>query len=306
MVEEPLPLPCWTASDGYVAFYRRYLPDAPPRAHVVCLHGIQSHGGWYDYSSQRLCRAGYAVWYMDRRGSGANVAERGDAPTLRRLLRDVKEFLAQVVPAGPTTPVFLCACSWGGKLATAFCRAYEDAVDGLILISPGFFPRVGLPFGIRCRIAFDRLVRPRKKYAIPLNDPVLFTASERWRQFIGNDPLALHEATARFLFHSAVLDLYLAGAPRWVRLPTLLLLASEDRIIDVGRTRRYVQNFASQDKTILEYEGAHHTLEFEPDPDRFINDLIAWLRKHERLVLRHRPGVRVETALAPAMGLSVC
>lgn len=306
MAEEHLPLPCWTASDGYVAFYRRYLPESPPRGHVVCLHGIQSHGGWYEYSSQRLCRAGYAVWYMDRRGSGANLAERGDAPTVRRLLRDVAEFVTGVVPTDAATPVFLCACSWGGKLATAFCRAYANSVDGLILISPGFFPRVGLPFGQRFRIALDRLIAPRRRYPIPLNDPALFTATPRWREYIGSDPLALHEATARFLFNSTVLDIYLAGAPRWIRVPTLLLLASEDRIIDPLRTRRYVERFASRDKTIIEYEGAHHTLEFEPDPDRFINDMIAWLRKHERLVLRSGQTAKVEAPSAPAVGLSVC
>lgn len=299
-------MPCWTASDGYVACYRRYLPDQPPRAHVVCLHGIQSHGGWYEHSSQRLCQAGYAVWYMDRRGSGANVAERGDAPTVRRLLRDVAEFLADVVAPGPELPVFLCACSWGGKLATAFCRAYGSAVDGLILISPGFFPRVGLPFLLRCRIASDRLIRPRRRYPIPLNDPALFTATPQWRDFIANDPLALHEATARFLFNSTVLDVYLAGAPRYVLVPTLLLLAGQDRIIDVARTRRFVERFRSRDKTIITYENAHHTLEFEPDPEVFINDLIAWLRDHERLVLRHGKALAAEAAPIPAVGLAVC
>jgi alpha-beta hydrolase superfamily lysophospholipase len=55
-------------------------------------------------------------------------------------------------------------------------------------------------------------------------------------------------------------------------------LAEHDRIIDNGRTRAYVEGFASSDKQIIEYPGGHHTLEFEPNPDLFINDLIDWLR----------------------------
>ena len=44
----------FTAGDGYVWRYRRYTPDAAALAQVVFLHGIQSHGGWYEYSCERL------------------------------------------------------------------------------------------------------------------------------------------------------------------------------------------------------------------------------------------------------------
>jgi alpha-beta hydrolase superfamily lysophospholipase len=40
-----------------------------------------------------------------------------------------------------------------------------------------------------------------------------------------------------------------------------------------------VDRFASTDIEIIEYPGAHHTLEFEPDPDRFIADLLRWLEQ---------------------------
>jgi alpha-beta hydrolase superfamily lysophospholipase len=245
------------------------------------------------------------VWYLDRRGCGANRVDRGDAPTIRRLLRDISEFITDVVCASPVTPIFLTACSWGGKLATAFCRAYPAAVDGLVLISPGFFPRVGLPWQTRVAVFLSRLLRPRQAFPIPLNDPRLFTDSPRWQEFIAQDPLALREATARFLFLSAVLDLYLVSAPRHIRIPVLLLLAQCDRIIEVSRTRHYVERFATPDKTIIEYEAAHHTLEFEPDPERFIQDLTAWFRRHERLVVRQGKPARAEAPAALAPSLAV-
>jgi alpha-beta hydrolase superfamily lysophospholipase len=57
----------------------------------------------------------------------------------------------------------------------------------------------------------------------------------------------------------------------------LLMLAGQDRIINNERTRSFVQSFASQDKRIIDYPEAHHTLEFEPDPSKFIEDLRNWL-----------------------------
>ena len=57
----------------------------------------------------------------------------------------------------------------------------------------------------------------------------------------------------------------------------LLLLAGRDRIIDNDQTRRFVERFAGP-KEIVEYPEAHHTLEFEPDPERHIRDLVRWLQ----------------------------
>jgi len=59
------------------------------------------------------------------------------------------------------------------------------------------------------------------------------------------------------------------------------MLAEKDRIIENNPTRRFFRRFASGDKQIIEYAGAHHTLEFEPTPDRFVGDLIEWLKKHD-------------------------
>jgi hypothetical protein len=88
----------YIASDGYRWRYRHYsavLSEGRqvPRARVVCIHGIQSHGGWYEGSCSWLSQAGFEVYFLDRRGSGLNEQDRGDAPGFRRLLDDLAEFL---------------------------------------------------------------------------------------------------------------------------------------------------------------------------------------------------------------------
>lgn len=270
------------AGDGYCWRYREYVPVTAPKAHVVFLHGIQSHGGWYEYSCNKLREAGYRVSFLDRRGSGLNDKDRGDAPSFRRLLDDLAEFLLAQGQAGNAQTklrVFLAAVSWGGKLAVALQRRCPGLANGLILMCPGLFPKVRPSFPQRLGIVLSRLVRPRKLFPIPLSDPELFTASPRWQQFIRDDRLALHQATARLLVESARLDGYLRFVPFYVRVPVLLMLAEHDRVIHNGRTRAYVERFISPDKTTIEYPGAHHTLEFEPEPDRFINDWIGWMEK---------------------------
>ena len=63
-----------------------------------------------------------------------------------------------------------------------------------------------------------------------------------------------------------------------------LLLAGRERIVDNARTRVYFERISTADKRCLEYPDAGHTLEFEPDPTRYLADLQAWCAR----VLRRR------------------
>jgi alpha-beta hydrolase superfamily lysophospholipase len=271
----------FTASDGYCLHYRHYAAGgAGARGHVIALHGIQSHAGWYSYSCTRLSEAGFNVSFLDRRGSGMNRENRGDTTSFRRLLTDLAEFIDHLGAAGNSQPVFLAGISWGGKLAVALQRFQPRPLAGIVLLCPGFCPRVRPPFVERVRIAWARLLTPTRLFPIPLNNPELFTVTPEWLDFLRGDSLSLHRATARFLVESVRLDRYLRHVPRHVHVPVLLLMAEKDRIIDNRRTRQFVERFASRDVQIIEYPGAHHTLEFEPDPDRFVTDLTHWLEQH--------------------------
>jgi alpha-beta hydrolase superfamily lysophospholipase len=276
-----------TASDGYRWKYRLYPPQGAHRAELVFIHGIQSHAGWYEHSCARFAQAGYRVTFIDRRGAGMNDEARGDAPGgFRRLLDDLAEYLTalpRTAPRGHTVerlPVFLGAISWGGKLAAALERRHPGLIDGMLLFCPGFASRVRPPLGQRLLILLSRLVRPRKRFPIPLSNPSLFTANPRWLAFLHDDPRRLHQATARLLVESVRLDGYLRFVPKYVHVPVLLLLAEHDRIIHNEKVRAFVNRFATPDKEVRAYSGAHHTLEFEPDPEQMIGDVLRWLDKH--------------------------
>jgi alpha-beta hydrolase superfamily lysophospholipase len=267
----------YTASDGYRCSYRDYPTAGAPRGRVVFVHGIQSHAGWYEHSCHRLTEAGFAVSFLDRRGSGQNTEARGDTPSFRRLLDDIAEFLRPLPQQQPAQPIFLAGISWGGKPVVALQRRHPGLADGLALLCPGFRPRVAPSRKERLAILWSRLTAPRRLFPVPLSDPQLFTATPRWQEFIRDDPLSIRQATARFFVESVRLDLYLRFAVSRVRLPVLLLLAEHDRIIDNARTRAFVGRFPADDKEVREYASAHHTLEFEADPEPFIADLLRWL-----------------------------
>src|SRR5437763_11262490 len=114
---EPRP---WTrtAADGYPIHVLTWPASGAVRGRVVVVHGVQSHSGWYHRLGRTLAEAGYEAHFPDRRGSGANREDRGHAPSARRLIADLAEYLKTLRDADPAPPLVLAGISWGGKLAT--------------------------------------------------------------------------------------------------------------------------------------------------------------------------------------------
>jgi alpha-beta hydrolase superfamily lysophospholipase len=284
LAEPAVSLHAFRASDGYLFYYRRYAPEGKTRARLVFVHGIRSHGGWYERSCRTFAEAGYELFFLDRRGGGLNTAHRGDTPNFRRLLDDIGEFIREQRYARPWLPTILAGISWGGKLAVGLPYRSPGLIDGLVLLCPGLAPRVTPPFLERIAIARARVRRPQRLFPIPLNEPELFTGSPEWQRYIAEEPHGIRQATARFLFGSFSLDIYLRRAAKRIQLPTLLLLAEHDRIIDNARTRAMVEGFPTMDRSIREYVGAHHTLEFEQSNSEskavhhpWMRDALEWL-----------------------------
>lgn len=263
-------------SDGYEGFARLWMP-LRPRGGLLYLHGIQSHGQWYEASAQCLAEAGLAVLLPDRRGSGRNEQARGHTPSARQLLHDVGAYLDELHVQTGLARVHLLGVSWGGKLALAYQRRDPARVASLTLVAPGLFPKVDLPLGKKARVALSAVTARKALFDIPLSDPALFTANPKRQAFIRDDPLALKQVTASFLLASRRLDRDARGVDRQgPSCPLRLLLAEYDRIIDNDKTSAFVRSLAWPDRTITVYDNAHHTLEFEPDPQRYFDDLVGW------------------------------
>ena len=265
-------------SDGYEAFARLWCPERPEGL-VLYLHGIQSHGGWFERSAAELAASGLAVLLPDRRGSGRNAADRGHTPSARRLLLDATEWVAELRRRTGAGRIHVVGVSWGGKLGLALHRFMPGQVASLALVAPGLFPRVDLPAWEKVRVGLTLVAAPRTRFDIPLNEPELFTANPARQQFIREDPLRLMQVTTRFLWASRRLDGYaLSRQTLSHAAPVHLFLAEQDDIIHNGRTRDFVRRLRWPVRAITEYPGAHHTLEFEPDPRPYLADLINWLQ----------------------------
>ncbi|MCA9063110.1 MAG: alpha/beta fold hydrolase [Planctomycetaceae bacterium] len=293
----------FTASDGYTLHYRHWPAtarsggeqpspdDFPGTPHILIgLHGIQSHSGWYTWSSEKLAAAGFEVYFADRRGSGQNADDRGHADHGLRLINDVRQLidLARREHSEQIARVTVMAVSWGGKVGAALAALFPDEIDQLALLYPGMEPLI-CPTRVqtlKLNVARDFDIR-RKMVPVPLSDPTLFTDSPRWQEWIRHDPLALHKVTSGFLNAGRDLDHIRRQKSDQIRHRVLVMLAGRDQIIDNHRTRAALHRFASEDIRVIEYPRARHTLEFDSHRERFVDDLIHWLSHTDETTSSH-------------------
>lgn len=276
------------ASDGVRLAVHRTTPATQViRGTIISLHGIQSHAGWYSRSSTCLAEAGWDVWFMDRRGSGLSGGDRGHAAHSERLVNDVVAVLRRIHLLRPPGPVVLQAVSWGGKLAAAVARLHPELIDALALLYPGIHSVIRPSPRQRCLLWLADVLRVRqRRVLIPFDDATLFTNDPARQQFLREDPLSLRAATTGFLIADRHLTRLAQASGPHNQLPTLLMLAGKDRIIDNARMRQFFDSIAATEKTLIEFPEATHTLEFDACFEDFMHAYLVWLNAKTK-----RPGV---------------
>ena len=93
---------------------------------------------------------------------------------------------------------------------------------------------------------------------------------------------------------SVFIDRIVARTPPKIRQSVLLMQAGQDRIIDNARTLAFFKKIASTDSQVIDYPDGHHTLEFDPEPDRYARDLV-----HGSIAIFHETSERGINTVEP-------
>ncbi|HET6806594.1 MAG TPA: alpha/beta hydrolase [Frateuria sp.] len=251
-------------------------PLADARAGVLIVHGLGEHAGRYGRLAAWFNARGYAVRSYDQRGHGRSPGRRGALSRPLELLDDLAEVHARFAAGLPAPPVLL-GHSMGGLVAL---RAVLDRrVDprALVLSSPAL--RAWTPAWEQALAA--RLVRVLPN--LPLRSGLPFEALSHESAVVAayrSDPLRSGWITprlARFIFESGRHCIARAAS---LPLPTLLLVAGADRLVDARGSRAFAAAAQpSGQLTTRVYETLFHELFNEAEPARghVLADLEAWL-----------------------------
>jgi alpha-beta hydrolase superfamily lysophospholipase len=270
-------LSTYTASDGEnIAMQDWPLPEGLAlRGMVVVVHGLGEHAGRHDALAKRLNSWGFAVRGYDQYGHGESGGARGVLPTPTRLLEDLADIIDSTrlrMPAG--APLILLGHSLGGLVAGRFVSQAVRRVEGLVMSSPALDP--GLSPVQKLLLATLPHVVPNLAVGNGL-DPAFLSHDPDVVEAYRRDPLVHDRVSGRMgKFIADAATATVASAPKWT-VPTLLLYAGDDRIVDPAGSRAFAAAAPPAVVNTVAFEGLYHELFNEIDPEPVYLALRRWL-----------------------------
>jgi alpha-beta hydrolase superfamily lysophospholipase len=265
----------WRVREPAACGYR-WRPPAP-RASVVLLHGLQSHGQWFAETAEDLVRGGLAVYALDRRGSGSSAGGRGDVRHYVEWLDEVDAALRLARAEQPGLPVHLAGHCFGANLALGACLRRPRAVQSLAMLTPGLYLRPDYGLATKLAILGAGLVGGSRRFPVPQSDD-LFTRDPEVLAWIRNDRLGARTLTARCLLQIDSLGAWIRRDVSRLEVPALVLAASHDRIADNQRCERLLRSRLGARCRWMTFEGEHFLLA-EPCRDEVVTALLDWIER---------------------------
>lgn len=267
-----------TGQNGVELFTQSWQPAPPSLGAVVIAHGYAEHSGRYQHGAAALVAAGWTVFAIDHRGHGRSHGRRAVTDHLDWLIADLDLVVYHATGAVGSSPILL-AHSMGGGIAAAYALDHQAKLTALVLSGPtlGMERTVSGPQRIAMQ-ALSAVAPNLGTIQLPADavsrDPEVVAAYQA-------DPLVFHgkvpARTAREMLRAS--DLVKQRASE-LMLPLLIMHGAADKLVPLDGSRALDRDAGSADKTLTIYDGLYHEIFNEPEKDRVIAELVAWLAAH--------------------------
>ena len=261
--------------DGLRLPYRSWMPEGPPWAVMLALHGMDDSRDAWEIPAPTFADAGIAVFSPDQRGFGA-TAVRGYWPGTPALVDDARHMAALLRARFPHAQLILLGESMGA--AELMCLATRpDAPAGAryVLVAPAVWDRAEMN-------VFERdglwLLAGLMPGLTTTGAAAKVMASDNIQALIrlSRDPLTIHETRFDAIDGLVnLMDAAAAAAPRFDA-PALLLYGGKDELIPPRATAR-VWRVLPPGPVRAFYPGGYHLLLRDLGRAVPIDDILAWL-----------------------------
>jgi alpha-beta hydrolase superfamily lysophospholipase len=262
---------------GLSLHVEHYRPRASARLALVMVHGFSPHCGIYRHVGAALAALGIAVTQFDNRGHGRSGGRRGHVGDFAEYLDDLQEVAAWARNQDPGLPLAMMGHSMGGAIVADFALddARTEKPHALVLAAPYLKLRMKVPAPMRLAANVAARVLPTLSGPNGLRAEEISRNPEA-RAGFQQDPLIHHSASAGWFMATLRAQARIRTHADKLRVPTLVLLAGNDRIVANEANLAFAQN-AGSIVEVRTYDGLYHELFLEPEADRVLSDIGAWL-----------------------------
>lgn len=265
---------------GGLSLYYRGWESPSPRAGLLLVHGLAEHSGRYAEFGRAMAASGVSTYALDLRGHGLSEGRRGHVDRFELLLQDIDRFRREIEGcSGEAFPLFILGHSMGGLIATRYIEEYETRFQGAVIISPWLATAAPvahwkvLMSGVLNRLLPSLPIDAGVDASHLSHDPLVVA---RYR----DDPLVHGKITPRlFAEASTAMGLAMQRSDR-IRIPVLIVLAGDDRIVDTRQSERFARSLIATDVTIRVFPDYYHEVLNDHDRTVAVREIRNWLFAH--------------------------
>lgn len=257
---------------------QKWLPDHPPKAIILLVHGYAEHAGRYRYFAKYCVSKGYAVFAVDHWGHGKSDGSPGYVPDFSVFHDGVDELFACAKLQFPKLPVILVGHSMGGLISATYLLANQASFTACVLSGPAikaaeepsaflkgisgflsrFFPKLGV-----LELDPNGVSRDPQVVVDYLADPLVYNGKMGAR------------LAAEMLANMSTIQEH-AGQ---ITLPMLMLHGGQDSLAAAEGSRFLDDRIASSEKKLIIYPELFHEIFNEPEKETVLADMTDWLDK---------------------------
>ena len=231
---------------------------APNAKAVAIFHRGHEHSGRVTHVADGLADESFSYFAWDQRGHGRSEGERGDAPSIGRLIADVDEFVAHIEQrfGFETQNLAVIAQSVGAVLVSAWLHDYAPRVRCAVLASPAFSVKLYVPFA---RAGLKALYSARGNFFINSYVKSHYLTHDKQRQASYDaDSLITRAISVRILLGLYEAAQRVVSDAAAITTPTLLLISGDDWVVEHAPQHEFYNALGARVKRREILDGFYH------------------------------------------------
>lgn len=259
-----------SATDGYPLNYYVWGPETAGDV-VFFMPGDMAHSLWSHDFLSFLSRRGHKVVAIDRRGTGINEKDRGDAPSAAQLLDDTDMIFAEECGS---RVCHLVGWSFGAIVLMNYLSFSPRDISSMVLITPYLFLRNRFIVRSVRNGAHPAPGSRQKEIPMALQEED-FTRTDYLQNFILADTARVRSVSPRCYEVQRRMIKYAWYMLRSLKIPTRLkvILGTLDRVVDNRKTEAAFSFLPDCEVQLI---TAEHGIQFEK-PDELALGVASWI-----------------------------
>jgi alpha-beta hydrolase superfamily lysophospholipase len=265
-----------TTRDGLRLHCEHFRPLGRPRAAVVMIHGFSAHCGAFRHLARALAAGGFAVTAFDCRGHGRSEGRHGYVRRFTDYDDDLGLVLEHARRANPGLPLAVVAHSQGVAVTLDYLFRGGAPFDALVAAAPYLALKMPVALWKRVLSRIMGVLWPTLAMSNQIEPQLVARSPEVWEE-MRNDPLVRHVATPRWFNEVRATQARLRVQASLLKVPTFMPVAGGDVLVDPQAAIEFARA-AGHVVDLRVYDGLFHEIYFEPERERVIADVVAWLQ----------------------------